>query len=114
MDLRSLIPPALLGLGAAVLFGLDRLARWMQRRGWIDPGRDKIRRGTGHALLGLQEFIEPRAEYVAEAENREHREAEDADVGDGAGADPSIFLADLAAALAFSPVDAEEVRRHLA
>src|SRR4051794_29971267 len=64
MDLRPLIPLVVLGLAAAALYGLDRLFRWMTRRGWIDLSPKKAGRGVGHAMLGLQEFIEPGIEHV--------------------------------------------------
>jgi hypothetical protein len=74
------------------------------------PVKDRLRRGTGHALLGLQQFIEPSVEHVFAAENLEQKEEED---DDGLGGDEEVVRSDLAEALGRSPVDIEEVRRHL-
>jgi hypothetical protein len=114
MDLRPLIPLGLLALAAAALSGLDRLGRWLNRRGWIDTRPRAVRRGVGHALLGLQEFVEPRVEHVFAAENLEQKDVED-EVGDGDDGEvgPEVILADLSESLGFTPVDPEEVRRHL-
>jgi hypothetical protein len=84
---------------------------WLQRRGWVDVSKDRVRRGTGHAMLGLQEFIEPSVEFVFQAENREQKDVDDFDASEG---DEDAILADLAASLGCDPVDHEEVRRHLA
>jgi hypothetical protein len=74
------------------------------------PGKERWRRGTGHALLGLQQFIEPSVEHVFEAQNVEQKDEED---DDGLGAGEEAIRSDLAEALGRSPVDVEEVRRHL-
>jgi hypothetical protein len=75
------------------------------------PVRERLRRGTGHALLGLQQFIEPSVEHVFEAQNVEQKEEED---DDGLGEGEEAVRSDLAEALGRSPVDTEEVRRYLA
>jgi hypothetical protein len=75
------------------------------------PGRQRTRRATGNALLGLQGFIEPSVEHVFQAQNVEQKEAED-DEGLG-GDEVDAIRSDLALALSRSPVDPEEVRRHL-
>ena len=72
--------------------------------------QERVRRGTGHALLGLQEFIEPSVEYVFQAQNVEQREEGD---DEGQGGDAEEIRSDLAEALSRTPVDREEVRRHL-
>jgi hypothetical protein len=74
------------------------------------PVKDRLRRGTGHALLGLQQFIEPSVEHVFEAQNVEQKDEEG---DDGLGGDEEAVRSDLAEALGRSPVDTEEVRRHL-
>lgn len=84
--------------------------------GWVDrkklPSKKIVRRGTGNALLGLQQFIEPSVENVFQAQNVEQKE-EDDDQGQGDG-DEATIRADLAQALGQAPIDPEEVRRHLA
>jgi hypothetical protein len=74
------------------------------------PVKERLRRGTGHALLGLQEFIEPSVEYVFQAQNVEQKEEDD---DDGLGEDEEAIRSDLAEAMGRSPVDTEEVRRYL-
>jgi hypothetical protein len=104
MDYRPLIPLALLAAGVVTLV-------WMRRKGWVDPSKDRVRRGTGHALLGLQEFVEPSVEFIFQAENAEQTEEDDLDAS---GSGPREILADLATSLGRDPLDHEEVRRHLA
>jgi hypothetical protein len=108
MELRPLVPVVLLGAG---LLALVLSVRWMQRKGWVDASPDRVRRGTGHALLGLQEFIEPSVEHIFEAENLEQKDEDDHDASDND--DPEAILADLATSIGRVPVDCEEVRRHL-
>ena len=108
MDLRPLAPVGLLLACVAALF--LTLAR-MRRRGWIDPSPDRVRRGVGHAMMGLQEFAEPSVEYVFQAENVEQKDVEDPEPSEGG---PEAILADLATGLGRDPVDPEEIRRHLA
>jgi hypothetical protein len=108
MDLQPLTPVLLLCLGAAVLT-LSLL--WMQRRGWVDMNKDRVRRGTGHAMLGLQEFVEPSVEYVFQAENVELKEEDDLGAE---GGNSEAIKHDLAASLGRSPIDPEEIRRYLA
>jgi hypothetical protein len=108
MDLRPLIP---LGWFLAGGLALGLIILWLQRRGVIDTSPERQRRGTGHALLGLQEFIEPSVEFIVQAENAEQKEE---DEGDALEDDREARLADLAQSLRHDPVDPEEVRRHLA
>jgi predicted transcriptional regulator len=83
--------------------------------GWLDrkklPAKASIRRGTGSALFGLQQFIEPSVEHIVQAQNVEQKEEED-DQGLGDG-DEQAVRSGLAEALRGTPVDPEEVRRHL-
>ena len=74
------------------------------------PVKERLRRGSGRALLGLQQFIEPSVEHVFEAQNVEQKDEED---DDGLGEGEEAIRSDLAEALGRSPVDVEEVRRHL-
>lgn len=84
--------------------------RWSRRRGWIDPSRERIRRGTGHALLGLREFIEPSVEHVFAAENAEETPEDDLAADEG---NPALIREGLAESLRRSPLDHEEIRHHL-
>jgi hypothetical protein len=84
--------------------------------GWMDPKdiprKQRVRRGTGNAMLGLQQFIEPSVEHVFQAQNVEQKEEED-DNGLGGDEEQEAIRSDLAGALSRTPVDPEEVRRHL-
>jgi hypothetical protein len=75
------------------------------------PVKERLRRGTGHALLGLQQFVEPSVDNIFQAQNVEQKDEED---DDGLGEGEEAIRSDLTAALGRSPVDVEEVRRHLA
>jgi hypothetical protein len=108
MDLGSSFSLALIFL---VVLALGLTLAWLQRRGWVDPSKERVRRGTGHAMLGLQEFIEPSVEYTFQAENVEQKEEDDLDAS---GDDPDLIKSDIAASLSRTPIDPEEVRRHLA
>jgi hypothetical protein len=111
MDLRPLIPLGVLVAFAVLIYGVDRLFRWMQRRGWIAAPTEKSgKRAVGHAALGLQQFIDPGAQYIVQTQNVEQREDDDLP---GDGVDEVTLQADLAECLGKSPVDIDEVRRSL-
>jgi hypothetical protein len=56
-----------LGLGA--LYGLHRLGLWMEERGYIYYLHKKPKGGSAiGSLIAFQRAIEPRAEYVIQAE----------------------------------------------
>ena len=105
MEGRLLIFAAIVAIGAIVVTTL--LGR-MERK--LVPGKERTRRATGNALLGLREFVEPSVECVVQAQNVEQKEEED---DEGLGGDEDAIRSDLAQALSRSPVDPEEVRRHL-
>jgi hypothetical protein len=107
MDLHPLAPVI---LACLAILGLALGIRAMQRRRWVDLNQERVRRGTGHAMLGLQEFIEPSVEYVFQAENVEQKEEDDLEAGED---DAGLIRDDLSASLGRSPIDPEEVRRHL-
>lgn len=72
--------------------------------------KQSVRRGAGNALLGLQQFIEPSVEHVFQSQNVEQREEDD---DQGQGGDEEAVRSGLAEALACTPIDLEDVRRHL-
>jgi hypothetical protein len=101
---------AFIGTVAAVLLALAVILHWMDRK--KVPSKEHLRRGTGNAMLVLQEFVEPSIEYVVQAKNVEQKEEED---DDGLGEDEhEAICSDLAEALSQTPIDLDEVRRHLA
>lgn len=67
-------------LVAVALFVLDRLALWMEARGWIYWRRRQAKGSAiGAAMLELQDLLEAgRARQVIEARDERHAEAPDA------------------------------------
>ncbi len=84
------------------------LLAWMERKNI--RGKERLRRGAGHVMLGFQEFIEPSVEYIFQAQNVEQKEEED---DDGLGISEEQVRSGLAEAMARSPIDHEEVRSQL-
>ena len=65
-----------------LLFLLDRVALWMERRGWIyyrsfEPGLSA--RG---AIRGIESFVHPEIRYVEEEKHQRAAEADDASPSD--------------------------------
>lgn len=81
------------------------------RREKESPGKVRLRRGGGRALLNLQGAIEPSVEFVFQAQGAEQVQEED---GEGSGEGEEAIRSGLAEALGRSPVDVEEGGRHLA
>jgi len=102
---RLLIFAGIVAISAVVITAL--FGRMERKPG---SAQERTRRATGNALLGLQGFIEPSVEHVFQAQNVEQKENED---DEGLGGDEGLIRSDLALALGRSPVDPEEVRRHL-
>jgi len=98
-------------LATALAIGMLVLAA---SRGWLGRknanAAERVRRGMGHAMLGFQEFVEPSVEYIFQAQNVEQKEEDD---DEGLGVDEEAVRSSLAEAIRQSPVDPEEVRRHL-
>jgi len=99
----------LAGIVAVAVIALNALLGWVGQKHL--KVKERVRRGTGHAMLGLQQSIEPSVEYVFQAQNVEQKEEDD---DDGLGGDEEAVRSNLAEALGQSPVDPEEIRRHLA
>src|SRR5215213_3377972 len=74
--------------------------------------RAKVRRAGGHAMLVLQEFVEPRVEHVHHVAE-ERKDDEDHGAGDDPGFAESQVREGLMASLTNRPVDPHEVRGHL-
>lgn len=68
---------------AAGLYGLHRLALWMERRGWIFYKHTRASSTSrSNAFMQVQAMFEPRAEYIVEGRRSDEiRAAEDADAG---------------------------------
>ena len=57
-----------------------------------DRSKERVRRGAGNALLGLQGFIEPSVEHIFQVQNVEQREEDD---DNGLGGDEETIRSDL-------------------
>jgi hypothetical protein len=70
----------------AGLYGLHRLALWLESRGWLYYMHKKASPDSlGNAMLSLQQIVQPGAKHVLEV-RREHRvQREDAGGPDEAG-----------------------------
>jgi hypothetical protein len=67
---------------AILLFLLDRLALWMERRGWIyyrsfEPGLS-----ARNAIRGIESFVHPEIRYVEEEKTQRAAETDDASPAD--------------------------------
>ena len=107
MQSDFLVVAAFVAIGVIVL---AVLLGWMNRKDVTAPRAERLRRGAGHAMLGLQQFIEPSVEHIFQAQNVEQKEEED---DEGLGTDREAIRSDLAEALSETPIDPEQVRRHL-
>jgi hypothetical protein len=72
---------ALLLAGAVLAFALDRLALWMEGRGWIYYRRRKPSSSAlGNAFLQVQSLLRPETRHILE--ERRQDEEEPAESGD--------------------------------
>jgi hypothetical protein len=74
----------------AGVYGLHRLALWMETKGWIYYVHTKASPSTlGTAMLNLQTILQPGAEHVVEMRQSRRVQRNNADGPDKAGdADP--------------------------
>lgn len=68
-----------IGLAATValaVYALDRLALWMEERGWLYYRKTKRRTGAdlGNAFLEIQAMVDPGKKHVLEARREEKQE----------------------------------------
>ena len=72
-------------LAAAALYGLHRLARWAEGRGWIYYREHRAPPGApGLALLEVASLLDPAVEHVIEEAREERARAEQEESGEGA------------------------------
>jgi hypothetical protein len=95
---------AVLGL-AGGLYGLHRLALWLEDRGWLFYLRKKPSTSPAGCWVAAHQFLEPGVEHVLQLKAEKRDE-------DGEAA-RERFFASLLACLDQVPFDPEEVRRHL-
>jgi hypothetical protein len=73
--------------GIVAIYGLHRLALWMERRGWIYYLNKKPRGSAMGSFVALQKVIEPRAEHVLHVSRANHIIGEEGVPGNDPGAD---------------------------
>ena len=74
----------IIALGLSSIYGLHRLGLWMEERGYIYYLHKKPKGGSAiGSLVAFQRAIEPRAEYVIQAEQVNQEIAEEGDSGQG-------------------------------
>jgi hypothetical protein len=81
-DVKTLLIWAAILAGAGVvLFALDRLALWMEARGWLywRKTQHSSSGSLGNAFLEIQTMVDPGKRHVLEVRRQE--ETEDADSG---------------------------------
>lgn len=79
---------ALLVVLPLALYGLHRLALWMERRGWIYYKTSGTSSTRTNAFLALQSLIEPSKQYVLEERIRQQDELDQDQSGDPPATDP--------------------------
>jgi len=72
-------------VGAAALYGLHRLALWLEREGWIRylHSRPDTGAGTGALLFELQRIYEPQTQHVFEVKEEKKTRKENEGVDEG-------------------------------
>jgi len=64
--------------GGLLLFLLDKLFLWMERKGWIYYRKKKPNRSSlGNAFLEIQSFLEPSKKIMVEVKKDEKKEQEE-------------------------------------
>ncbi len=109
----SLALKIILGVAAAaaLLFGFDRLALAMERRGWIYYRKKKpSRTSLGNAFLTVQSILEPGTEKVVEV-RLERKSEQDSGDGPKAGGRPRSRKARRKKAQAPRPPSKKDQRR---
>ena len=71
------------GLGVGALYGLHRLALWMEDRGYIYYLHKKPKGSALGSLIAFQRAIEPRAHYIVQAEQVNQEVGEEGASGQG-------------------------------
>lgn len=62
---------ALIALSIVALYTLDRLALWMEQRGWIYYRKKRSTTRLGHAVLEVQAALDPNKRQLLEAVRRD-------------------------------------------
>lgn len=70
--------------GLAALYGLHRLALWLEARGHLFYLNKKPEGGMAKSLSGLEQFVEPQAKHVHHVREQKRHRSE----GEGGGAEP--------------------------
>jgi hypothetical protein len=67
----------------AAIYGLHRLALWMERRGYLYYRDRRPRSGAAGSFVALQQAIEPRVQHVLRVERLNHQAGDDRETGQG-------------------------------
>jgi hypothetical protein len=94
----------LMGL-AGGLYGLHRLALWLEDRGLLYYVRKRPSGSSGGCLVAMHQFIQPSVEHVLQL--KAERRARNPEIA------RERFLASLLACFDQVPLDPEEIRRYL-
>ena len=78
----------ILVVGVLVIYVLQRVTRWMHRRGWIQWKLRGTSSSLGNAVMGVQVFYQPQVREVLEARADELGEAGES--GDPPDPDPQL------------------------
>jgi hypothetical protein len=62
---------------AGVLFLVDRLGLWMERKGWLYYRYEKPKGGMGNALQEFNAFLNPSARHTLELKNKDKKQRDD-------------------------------------
>ena len=91
-NIRWLVAPCLIG----ALYGLHRLALWMETKGWIFYTHKKASpNALGNAVLGVQQLLQPGVEHVSEMRQSPRVQQDDAGGPDKAGGTDSKQTGDV-------------------
>jgi len=81
---QGLVPVAVTVGVAAALYGLHRLALWLEARGLLYYRNKKSESGAAGSFVALQQFLEPQVKHVRHVQEQKRHRCED----EGGGAQP--------------------------
>jgi hypothetical protein len=68
--------PIIVG-GLAALFGLHRLALWLEKRGWLFYKHKKPSSSAASCFVALQQVLEPPIQHVLHVKDEKRHQAEE-------------------------------------
>jgi hypothetical protein len=82
--LQALLVAAALVAVPAALYGLHRLALWLEARGQLYYLKKRSEGGAAGSFVALQQFLEPESKHVHRVQEQKRHRSED----EGGGAQP--------------------------